>query len=67
MNKEERIKRLKFKSSMQRKELFLKKMKEKGIKMESKILINHGGKEIHELIHISDCFTELREKNKSDL
>ncbi len=38
MNKEERIKRLKFKSSMQRKELFLKKMKEKGIKMESGIL-----------------------------
>ena len=63
MNKEERTKKFKSLSSMQRQELILKKMKERGIEVGSgfpnKI---YDSKEVYELIHIVNCFPELRKK-----
>ena len=62
MSKEERIKRLKSMTSMQRQELILKKMKEKGIEVVSGIPDKkYDNKEVYELIHIANCFPELRE------
>ena len=62
MNKEERIKRLKFISSTERKKLILKKMKEKGIEVGSGIPNKkYNSKEVYDLIHIANCFPELRE------
>ena len=50
-------------SSMQRQELILKKMKEKGIEVGSGIPNKkYDNREIYELIQISKCFPELREK-----
>ena len=67
MNKEERIKRFKSMSSMQRQELILKKMKERGIEVGSGIPNKkYDNREVYELIHISKCLRELRKKiNKS--
>ena len=63
MNKEERTKRFKSMSSMQRKELILKKMKERGIEVGSGIPNKkYDSQEVYELIHIANCFPELREK-----
>ena len=63
MNKEERTKRFKSMSSMQRQQLILKKMKERGIELGSGIPNKkYDSKEIYELIHITNCFLELREK-----
>ena len=63
MIKEERIKRFKSMSSSERKALILKKMKAKGIEVGSGIPNkNYDSKEIYELIHITNCFPELREK-----
>ena len=63
MNKEERIKKFKSMSSMQRQELILKKMKEKGIEVGSGISNKkYDSKEVYELIHIAKFFPELREK-----
>ena len=63
MTKEERIKIFKSMSSMQRRELILKKMKERGIKVGSGIPNKkYDTKEVYELIHITKCFPELREK-----
>ena len=63
MNKEERTKRFKSMSSMQRQELILKKMKEKGIVVGSGIPNKkYDSKEVYELILIANCFPELREK-----
>ena len=63
MNKEERIKRFKSMSSIQRQELILKKMKERGIEVGSGIPNKkYDSKEVYELIHIAKCFPELREK-----
>lgn len=65
MNKEERIKRFKSMSSIQRQELILKKMKERGIEVGSGIPNKkYDNGEIYELIQISKCFPELREKHK---
>ena len=65
MNKEERIKKLKSMSSMQRKELILKKMKEKGKKVGTGIPNRkYDNKEVYELIHIANCFPELRDGKK---
>ena len=65
MNKEERIKRFKSMSRMQRHELILKKMKDKGIEIGSGIPNKkYDSKEVYELIHIATCFPELRKKNK---
>jgi hypothetical protein len=63
VNKEERIKRFKSMSSMQRQELILKKMKQRGIEVGSGIPNKkYDSKEIYELIQILNCFPELREK-----
>ena len=52
-------------SSIQRQELILEKMKERGIEVGSGISNKkYDNKEVYELIHISKCLTELREKNK---
>ena len=65
MNKEERTKRFKSMSSMQRQELILKKMKERGIEVGSGIPNKkYVSKEVYELIHIANCFPELRKKRK---
>ena len=49
-------------SSMQRQELILKKMKERGIELGSGIPNKkYDNKEVYELIHIAKCFPELRE------
>ena len=63
MNNKERIKRLKSMSSMQRRELILKKMKERRIEVGSGIPNKvYDSKEVYELIHIASYFPELREK-----
>ena len=63
MNKEERIKRWQSMSSSERQELILKKMKDKGIEVGSGIPNKeYDSKEVFELIHIANCFPELREK-----
>ena len=63
MNKEERTKRFKSMSSMQRQELILKKMKERGIEVGSGIPNKkYDSKEVYELIHIANYFPELRVK-----
>ena len=63
MNKEERIKHFKSMSSNERKELILKKMKDKGIEVGSGITNKiYDNKEVYELIHIANCFPELRKK-----
>ena len=63
MNKEERIKRFKSMSSIQRQELILKKMKDRGIEVGSGIPNKkYDSKELYELIHIANCLPELREK-----
>ncbi len=65
MNKEERIKRFKSMSSKQRQELILEKMQERGIEVGSGIPNRiYYNIEVYELIHIANCFPELREKNK---
>ena len=63
MNKDERTKRFKSMSSIQRQELILKKMKERGIELGSGIPNKkYDSKEVYELIYIANCFPELREK-----
>ena len=53
-------------SSMQRQELILKKMKERGIVAGSGIPNKkYDSKEVYELIHIANCFPELREGEKN--
>ena len=62
MNKE-RTKRFKSMSSMQRQQLILKKMKERGIEVGSGIPNKkYDSKEVYELIHIANSFPELRDK-----
>ncbi len=66
MNKEERTIKFKSMSSIQRKELILKKMKERGIEVGSGIPNKkYYSKEVYELIHIANCFPELREGKKN--
>ncbi len=63
MNKEERRKRFKSMSSLQRKELILKKMKALGIEAGSGVPNKkYNSNEVYELIHIANCFPELRKK-----
>ena len=63
MIKEERLKRFKTISSSERKALILKKMKARGLELSSVIPNKkYDSKEIYELIHIANCFPELREK-----
>ena len=50
-------------SSMQRQELILKKMKQRGIDVGSGVPNKkYDSKEVYDLIHIARCFPELREK-----
>ena len=66
MNKEERTKRFASMTSMQRQELIVKKMKERGIEVGSGIPNKkYDTKEGFELIHIPKCFPELRERKKN--
>ena len=52
-------------SSIQRQELILKKMKERGIEVGSGVPNKkYDSKEINELIYIANCFPELREEKK---
>ena len=63
MNKEEQSKRFKSMSSMQRQELILKKMKERGIVVGSGVPNKkYDSKEVYELINIANCFPELRDE-----
>ena len=65
MDKEERIKKFKSMSSKQRQEIIIKKMRDKGIEVGSGIPNKkYDSSEVYELIQISKCFPELREKNK---
>ena len=50
-------------TSQQRQELILKKMKAKGIEVGSGVPDKkYDSEEVYELIHIANCFPELREK-----
>ena len=63
MIKEERIKLFKSMSSIERQTLILKKMKKEGIEVGSGIPDKkYDSNEVYELIHIANCFPELREK-----
>ena len=63
MHKEERIKLFKSMSSSERQELILNKMKARGIEVGSGVPNRkYDNKDIYELIHILNCFPELREK-----
>ena len=63
VNKDERTKRFKSMSSVQRQELILNKMKALGIEVGSGVANKkYNSKEVYELIHIANYFPELREK-----
>ena len=65
MKKEARTKMFKSMTSQQRRELILKKMKAKGIEVGSGVPDKrYDSEEVYELIHIANCFPELREKRK---
>ena len=64
LDKEERREKFKSLTSKERQELILKKMKAKGIEVGSGVPDKeYDGEEVYELIHIANCFPELREKN----
>ena len=64
LDKEERRKKYKSISSQERQELILKKMKAKGIEVGSGVPNKkYDSEEVYELIHIANCFPELREKD----
>ena len=64
LDKEERGKKYKSMSSQERQELILKKMKAKGIEIGSGVPNKkYNSEEVYELIHIANCFPELREKD----
>ena len=65
MNKEKRKRKYKSMTSQERQELILKKMKDKGIEVGSGVLDKkYDSEEVYELIHIANCFPELRKKDK---
>ena len=65
LDKEERRKKFKSMTSKERQELILKKMKAKGIEVGSGVPDKkYDSEEVYELIHIANCFPELREKGK---
>ena len=67
LDKEERRKKYKSMSSYERQELILKKMKAKGIEVGSGVPNKkYDSKEVYELIHIANCFPELREKKYNE-
>ena len=65
MNKEERVKRFKSMSSIERQKLILKKMKNMGLEVGSGISNKkYDNRQIYELINILSSFPELMEKKK---
>ena len=65
LDKEERRKKFKKLTSKERQELILKKMKDKGIEVGSGVPDKkYDSEEVYELIHIANCFPELRKKGK---
>ena len=63
LDKEERRKKYKSMTSLQRQELILEKMRAKGIEVGSGVSDKkYDSEEVYELIHIANCFPELREK-----
>ena len=65
MNKEGRRKKYKLLTSQQRRELILKKMKAKGIEVGSGVPNKkYYSEEVYELIHIVNCFPELRKEKR---
>ena len=65
LDKEEIRKKYKSMTSQERQELILKKMKAKGIEVGSGIPDKkYDSEEVYKLIHIANCFPELREKRK---
>ena len=69
MDKEKRIEFFKSMNSEQRKELILKKMKMKNIKVGSGVpnkTYYKQSKEVNELIRIANCFPELRNINRNE-
>ncbi len=51
-------------TSQERQELILQKMRDKGIEVGSGVPNKkYDNEEVNELIHIANCFPELREKN----
>ena len=65
LDKEERRKKYKSMTSQERRELILKKMKAKRIEVGSGVPDKrYDSEEVYELIHIANCFPELREKRK---
>ena len=66
LDKEERKKKYKSMSSQERQELILKKMKAKGIEIGSGVPNKkYDSEEVYELIHIANCFPELRDGKKN--
>ena len=65
LDKKERMKKYKSMSSQERQELILKKMKDKGLEVGSGVPDKkYANEEVYELIHIANCFPELKEKDK---
>ena len=65
LDKEERREKFKSLTSKERQELILKKMKDKGIEVGSGVPDKkYDSEEVYELIHIANCFPELRKKGK---
>tara|TARA_Y100000739_G_scaffold208732_1_gene198111 strand:+ start:684 stop:881 length:198 start_codon:yes stop_codon:yes gene_type:complete len=64
LDKKERRKKYKSMSSQKRQALILKKMKANGIEVGSGVPNkNYDSEEVYELIHIANCFPELRQKD----
>ncbi len=69
VDKKKRIEFFRSMNSEQRKELILKKMKAKNIKVGSGIpnkSYNREREEVNELIRIANCFPELRNRNRDE-
>ncbi len=68
MDKKKRLEFFRSMTSEQRKELILKKMKAKNIKVGSGVpnkTYYKQSKEVNDLIRIANCFPELRNKSKN--
>ena len=65
LDKEVRREKYKSMTSLERQELILKKMKANGIEVGSGVPNKiYESEEVYDLIHIANCFPELREKRK---
>jgi len=69
LNKKKRLELFRSLNSEQRKELILKKMKAKNIKVGSGVpnkSYYSESEEVNELIKIANCFPELRNRNRNE-